>query len=188
MQKNKNNIHQSYKYYLDHLLFFFYIFEIPFDLIKNSNTIGVSSGASAPEVLVDNFINELKNRNEYYDSVFLEWNKNCKPNEINFGYITRNKFLTFIMREGLIDIDIVKNIVLDLLAMFNTYLNNKEKIHELDEVIGNILIFATYDNGCLCELKLNDKIEDISNMNAKKYQGLTQKIVFKCCDFVDEYL
>ena len=32
------------------------------DLIKNSNTIGISSGASAPEVLVDNFINELKNR------------------------------------------------------------------------------------------------------------------------------
>ena len=36
--------------------------EIPFDLIKNSNTIGISSGASAPEVLVDNFVNELKNR------------------------------------------------------------------------------------------------------------------------------
>jgi len=36
--------------------------EIPFDLIKNANTIGVSSGASAPEILVDNFINELKNR------------------------------------------------------------------------------------------------------------------------------
>jgi len=36
--------------------------EIPFDLIENSNTIGISSGASAPEVLVDNFINELKNR------------------------------------------------------------------------------------------------------------------------------
>jgi len=36
--------------------------EIPFDLIQNSNTIGISSGASAPEILVDNFINELKNR------------------------------------------------------------------------------------------------------------------------------
>ena len=36
--------------------------EIPFDLIKDSNTIGISSGASAPEVLVENFINELKNR------------------------------------------------------------------------------------------------------------------------------
>ena len=36
--------------------------EIPFDLIKNANTIGISSGASAPEILVDNFINELKNR------------------------------------------------------------------------------------------------------------------------------
>jgi len=36
--------------------------EIPFDLIQDSNTIGISSGASAPEILVDNFINELKNR------------------------------------------------------------------------------------------------------------------------------
>ena len=36
--------------------------EIPFDLIESSNTIGISSGASAPEILVDNFINELKNR------------------------------------------------------------------------------------------------------------------------------
>ena len=36
--------------------------EVPFDLIENSNTIGISSGASAPEILVDNFINELKNR------------------------------------------------------------------------------------------------------------------------------
>jgi len=36
--------------------------EIPYDLIKNSNTIGISSGASAPEILVKNFINNLKNR------------------------------------------------------------------------------------------------------------------------------
>ena len=36
--------------------------EIPYDLIKAANTIGISSGASAPEILVDNFINELKNR------------------------------------------------------------------------------------------------------------------------------
>ena len=36
--------------------------KIPFNLIENSKTIGISSGASAPEILVDNFINELKNR------------------------------------------------------------------------------------------------------------------------------
>ena len=36
--------------------------EIPFDQIQNSNTIGVSSGASAPEILVENFINELKKK------------------------------------------------------------------------------------------------------------------------------
>ncbi|MDC3023048.1 4-hydroxy-3-methylbut-2-enyl diphosphate reductase [Candidatus Pelagibacter sp.] len=36
--------------------------EIPYELIEKSNTIGISSGASAPEVLVNNFINELKKR------------------------------------------------------------------------------------------------------------------------------
>ena len=36
--------------------------KIPYDQIQNSNIIGVSSGASAPEILVDNFINDLKNR------------------------------------------------------------------------------------------------------------------------------
>ena len=34
--------------------------KIPYDLIKNSKTIGISSGASAPEILVENFINDLK--------------------------------------------------------------------------------------------------------------------------------
>jgi 4-hydroxy-3-methylbut-2-enyl diphosphate reductase len=36
--------------------------EIPYDLIEGSKIIGISSGASAPEILVDNFINELKKK------------------------------------------------------------------------------------------------------------------------------
>ena len=36
--------------------------KIPYEQIQNSNTIGISSGASAPEILVKNFINDLKNR------------------------------------------------------------------------------------------------------------------------------
>ncbi len=36
--------------------------EIPYELIEKSNIIGISSGASAPEVLVNNFIDDLKKR------------------------------------------------------------------------------------------------------------------------------
>ena len=36
--------------------------KIPFEQIQNCRTIGISSGASAPEVLVENFINELKDK------------------------------------------------------------------------------------------------------------------------------
>ena len=35
--------------------------EIPIDKINNCKTIGISSGASAPEVLVENFIKKIKN-------------------------------------------------------------------------------------------------------------------------------
>ncbi len=35
---------------------------VPFDKIQNCKTIGISSGASAPEVLVENFINKIKTR------------------------------------------------------------------------------------------------------------------------------
>ncbi len=35
---------------------------IPFDKLQNCKTIGISSGASAPEVLVENFIDELKSK------------------------------------------------------------------------------------------------------------------------------
>ena len=35
---------------------------IPFEKIAICNTIGISSGASAPEVLVENFINNLKKK------------------------------------------------------------------------------------------------------------------------------
>ena len=36
--------------------------KIPYDLIEDSNTIGISSGASAPEILVENFIESLKKK------------------------------------------------------------------------------------------------------------------------------
>jgi len=36
--------------------------KIPYDLIGNAKIIGISSGASAPEILVNNFINKLKDR------------------------------------------------------------------------------------------------------------------------------
>jgi len=36
--------------------------EIPYELIENSKTVGISSGASAPEITVSNFINNLKSK------------------------------------------------------------------------------------------------------------------------------
>ena len=56
--------------------------EIPFDQIQNLNTIGISSGASAPEILVEDFINDklelrgTKKPLNKYETDFLENAKN----------------------------------------------------------------------------------------------------------------
>ena len=36
--------------------------KVPFDKIKNCNTIGISSGASAPEILVEDFIDQIRTK------------------------------------------------------------------------------------------------------------------------------
>jgi 4-hydroxy-3-methylbut-2-enyl diphosphate reductase len=36
--------------------------KVPYDDINKCSTIGISSGASAPDILVDNFINQLKQK------------------------------------------------------------------------------------------------------------------------------
>jgi len=36
--------------------------KIPFEKLQNCKTIGISSGASAPEILVENFVNKLKSK------------------------------------------------------------------------------------------------------------------------------
>ena len=36
--------------------------QVPFEKIKNCTTIGISSGASAPEVVVENFIKQIKTK------------------------------------------------------------------------------------------------------------------------------
>ena len=38
--------------------------KIPYEKLKNCKTIGISSGASAPEILVENFISSIKNKYE----------------------------------------------------------------------------------------------------------------------------
>jgi hypothetical protein len=58
-----------------------------------------------------------------------DYNSFCKNNKINENRKAFSKFLTFIMMEGLIEVSIVKNIVVDLLSKFNTFLNDKNKVH-----------------------------------------------------------
>ena len=60
--------------------------EIPFDQIRNSDTIGISSGASAPEKLVQALLNNIKkDRNVSIEEVVVAEEKVVfkLPKELN---------------------------------------------------------------------------------------------------------
>ncbi len=60
--------------------------EIPFDKIDNCRTIGISSGASAPEILVEEFINNLKKKYDVKieDTEFIKEDVTFKiPSKLN---------------------------------------------------------------------------------------------------------
>ena len=60
--------------------------EIPFNEIENSETIGISSGASAPEKLVQNLLNNLrKDRKVFIEEIIVAEEKVVfkLPKELN---------------------------------------------------------------------------------------------------------
>ena len=64
----------------------FYGKNVPLDKIKNCKTIGLSSGASAPEELVQNFISEIKNNMDVSIEEVVTANENVVfklPKELN---------------------------------------------------------------------------------------------------------
>ena len=119
-----------------------------------------------------------------------DYDKFCLINKENEKRRALSSFFVHLMNRGLLKEEIVGNIIIKLVNMFEKKMHdseNKEIINELGE---NICIFMKEGNENLQDNfnevdKINTFMKFVSETSHKKYNGLTSKVVFKFIDLLE---
>ena len=125
-----------------------------------------------------------------YISPDEDYNQYCIINKKNEGRKGMSNFLTYLMKNNLIEISRMSNLIIGLLEMIYEYMALEGKEKHIEEIAENLSLLILNgsevlekDNGWD---KIYEKIEELSDLKASMYPSLTQKTVFKMMDIFDE--
>ena len=119
-----------------------------------------------------------------------DYDKFCLINKENEKRRALSSFFVHLMNYGLLGEEVVGNIIIKLVSMFEKNMydsKNKEIINELGE---NICIFMKEGNENLQDNfneieKINNFMKFVSEASHKEYNGLTSKVIFKFIDLLE---
>ena len=101
-----------------------------------------------------------------------------------------SNFLVICASYDIIDKTDMQNIIIDFIEQVKRDISENEKINHVEEIVQNISIMLLSGKSFLRKLDKWDtmiiEIEGFSKMNPKLYPSLTNKIVFKFMDLVDD--
>lgn len=146
--------------------------------------------------LLNQNLNDSENKinNITYIDPEIDYDRFCENNKNNEKIRGEFLFFTNLMKNNIIDYDIIYNIIINSFNILDKFIqegNKKNEIDELSEII-YIVINNSYDI-----IKSNDNekykliysnIEKIANMKVKTNPGITNKCIFKHMDLLDELL
>lgn len=114
----------------------------------------------------------------------------CSTNKINEQRRSMSCFLSNLINHDVIDVRIMTKLIIKLQNIIEENKNNIDKKLEIEEILENlstILINAHEELAKSSDWsKIYDFIEDISEYNNKDYEGLSNKVIFKCVDILEE--
>jgi len=155
---------------------------------------------------------ELINNNSYFKDILLEnlkifedtfntinfcdpekdYNKFCENNKNNEERRALCLFYINLMKEEIIEKNIISNCILNLFKLLNNYINDKNKINEIDELSELIYIMIVNSYHILinsypevCK-SIHNKIIEITQMKGSSISGISNKSIFKHMDILDE--
>lgn len=146
--------------------------------------------------LLNQNLNDSENKinNITYIDPEIDYDRFCENNKNNEKIRGEFLFFTNLMKNNIIDYNIIYNIIINSFNILDKFIqegNKKNEIDELSEII-YIVINNSYDI-----IKSNDNekykliysnIEKIANMKVKTNPGITNKCIFKHMDLLDELL
>lgn len=132
---------------------------------------------------------ELFNKIEYIDSV-VNYDRFCEINKQNEKRKSLATFYLNMMKNGIIDKQIIINIMSELLRQFEQFISQDDKKNEVDEITETIAILYNKDFYEEIMFKddtyVNDFISTISKSKVKDHKSLTSKTLFKFMDLVEK--
>lgn len=143
-------------------------------------------------LIINNNINKFNDSFNNYEFISSEedYDKFCECNKKNEVIRSTSYFISDLMVENVIGEDIIINLLQTLENKINNLINSINKKNELEEIIENIktLIIRTH-----CKLSDNNdwnnivsNISIISKFKSSDYNSLSNKIIFKCADIIEE--
>jgi len=135
-----------------------------------------------------NTFTELFHTIEYVDSM-VDYDRFCEINKKNEKRKSLATFYLNMMKNGIIDKQIIINIMVELLSQFELFISQDDKRNEVDEITETVAIL--YNKTFYEGIKVNDKfvndfISTISTSKVKDYKSLTSKTLFKFMDLIEK--
>jgi hypothetical protein len=125
-----------------------------------------------------------------YISPDEDYNKYCIINKQNEERKGMSNFLTYLMKNNLIEQERMINLIKGLLNMIDEFMNLEGKEKNIEEIAENLHLLVLNGSDVLEKSDgwndITNKIEEISSLKSSKYPSLTQKTVFKMMDIYDE--
>lgn len=123
---------------------------------------------------------------EYVDPL-INYDKFCMINKENEKRKALSSFFLNLMYNGIIQKNIILNLIETLLIQIDKFIHLTDKINEVDEIIENISILFKEEMFNTSTILVNnmtipDYIKHLAKSKNKMYPSLTNKSIFKCMD------
>jgi hypothetical protein len=114
----------------------------------------------------------------------------CECNKVNEKRRSMSCFLANLINNGVIDNNLMIGMLFNLKDKINNNKNNVEKKLEIEEIIENLYTILVNAHDELAKSPkwsdIYDFIEEMSECNSKDFSGLSNKVIFKCVDIIEE--
>ena len=146
------------------------------------------------KTILNNNVNKVENKitSIKYVDPEIDYDNFCENNKVNEKVRAEFAFYTNLMKNKVIDYNIITDIINKLFTVLDNYIEYGNKKNELDEIseIIYLVIYNSYqtikENDCALYKKIYEKVESLAHMKIKNTPGITNKCIFKHMDLLDE--
>lgn len=113
----------------------------------------------------------------------------CKYNKDNDKRKATSMFIVNLVKNNVIRPEILANIIETVQTILNTYMNEENKVNEVEEIVENMYILLTNNDSFLKSIintEIMTFIQRISKLNHKDVSSISTRAIFKCLDIVDK--